>query len=477
MSRRSAPFLNDTQLEVLRWVADGAPADIYEGYVHRIVARALRNRGLIEIAGRGDTWSASIEPDGNYFLEHGHYPPDSAETLSSVSSTLKPSKATPKAAVVKNTTDATSSPRIPKRARVGPTDTMMAALEAGGGRIEIGANEYARFHQLALSAKRFNKVPDGMQVLVHTDWKTAWVTLEKLPEWMTTILDPIAVPSTLRDASKVVLALQDREDLEIRVAEKKRALRLVQALVAECLKRAYMVTAPQAPHKNSWGRYERWDHNQGQVLIKIGADEYQLSIFQLTNKVEHVPSKWELAHGGRGYAIPQFDFPKTPELGIRIEGKDYHFWASTWTDTDARSLEDALPQIVQELELRHDRSEARREVEEKQRLEAQTQWELVREKAVEKLTRSHRADVLRQQAADWSTAQAISAYAEAMGQALAAKDEVEIEAMAEWIAWARSYAQKLNPLNRELRLPTPPEPTAAALESFMKPWSPYGPHR
>jgi hypothetical protein len=64
-----------------------------------------------------------------------------------------------------------------------------------------------------------------------------------------------------------------------------------------------------------------------------------------------------------------------------------------------------------------------------------------------------------------------------MEQALATKDAVEIEAMAEWIAWARSYAKDLNPLNRGLRLPTPPEPTAQALEPFMKPWSPYGPHR
>jgi predicted ATPase len=104
-------------------------------------------------------------------------------------------------------------------------------------------------------------------------------------------------------------------------------------------------------------------------------------------------------------------------------------------------------------------------------------WESVREKAVEKLTRSHRAEVLRQQAADWGTAQQISAYAEAMEHASSGKDAAEIEATAEWVAWARNYAHNLNPLNRELHLPKAPEPTAQALEPFMRLWSPYGPHR
>jgi hypothetical protein len=67
-SMASTPKLNDTQLEVPRWVADGAPTDVMEGYGHRISAAALRTRGLIRISGRSTTWRARITPAGEVVL-------------------------------------------------------------------------------------------------------------------------------------------------------------------------------------------------------------------------------------------------------------------------------------------------------------------------------------------------------------------------------------------------------------------------
>jgi hypothetical protein len=43
----SAPSLNQAQRAVLRWVADGSPDDIMEGYSYRISAAAVRSRGLV----------------------------------------------------------------------------------------------------------------------------------------------------------------------------------------------------------------------------------------------------------------------------------------------------------------------------------------------------------------------------------------------------------------------------------------------
>lgn len=68
--------VNERQLEVLRWVADGCSEDRWpeNDFTHRTSAAALKSRGLISIAGRGRTWSATITEAGTHFLEHGTYP-------------------------------------------------------------------------------------------------------------------------------------------------------------------------------------------------------------------------------------------------------------------------------------------------------------------------------------------------------------------------------------------------------------------
>jgi hypothetical protein len=61
--------LNTAQLAVLRWIAEGSPADVMEGHVHRTSAAALRSRGLVKTSGRGRTWSSQITPEGRSYLE------------------------------------------------------------------------------------------------------------------------------------------------------------------------------------------------------------------------------------------------------------------------------------------------------------------------------------------------------------------------------------------------------------------------
>ncbi len=60
--------LNEAQVPVLRWVADGCPDGAMDGSAHRISAAALRSRGLIRVSGRGRTWSATITDAGSAYL-------------------------------------------------------------------------------------------------------------------------------------------------------------------------------------------------------------------------------------------------------------------------------------------------------------------------------------------------------------------------------------------------------------------------
>ena len=344
----------------------------------------------------------------------------------------------------------------------------------------IEYEQVQRYEQLAKTAERFKKIPDGMRVVVTRDWRahTADVSLLPLPEWRTRVLDPIRVPTTLRGASDVVTAVGARDDLDIRAREKNRALRLLHALVEEARRREYVVTSVPVPRTDRWGYANRTEEHVGLFKIKLGPDEYRLTIYQLTEKVEHVASKSELARAGRGYAVPKWDHLPTPRLGIRIDTTGGHFWGSYWVDTDDRSLEAALPQIIQELELRHEAADERRAAEERQRLERRRQWEAAREKAIEALTDQTRIEAVTASVARWEEAVRIRnyiAHVEANSLPLL-DDEDRADALA-WLTWARSYAEKLDPSRERLRLPDPPEPTPTALQPFMGSWSPHGPER
>ncbi|GAA4375070.1 hypothetical protein GCM10023152_18590 [Agromyces bauzanensis] len=68
---RSTVRLNSTQQAILGWVVAGCPPDVYpeDEYSHRVSARALKNRGLIEISGHGKSWRATPTERGRRWPE------------------------------------------------------------------------------------------------------------------------------------------------------------------------------------------------------------------------------------------------------------------------------------------------------------------------------------------------------------------------------------------------------------------------
>lgn len=174
--------------------------------------------------------------------------------------------------------------------------------------------------------------------------------------------------------------------------------------------------------------------------------------------------------------MPKWDVVPTGKLGIRIDTSGGSFWGSSWIDRDDRPLEDALAQILQEMELRHDTAVDRRLKEEQQRIEWKSQWKIAREEAIQELTDSHRADMLAGQVALWRGVAIISEYAGELEQrALTEPDDVKRAEALEWAQWARAYADRTDPFRRRIRLPAPPEVTHAALQPLIGSWSAYRP--
>ena len=74
MPGKYAP-LSQPQLDVLQWVSQGCVEGEWEGHAHKIVAQALANRNLITIRRVQGRWTASMLPEGDYYVVHGEYNP------------------------------------------------------------------------------------------------------------------------------------------------------------------------------------------------------------------------------------------------------------------------------------------------------------------------------------------------------------------------------------------------------------------
>lgn len=66
---RSSDYLSVAQFDLLNWVSGGCQQGIYEGTSYRVSARALHNRGLIAVEGRGPAWTAKITAEGTHLLK------------------------------------------------------------------------------------------------------------------------------------------------------------------------------------------------------------------------------------------------------------------------------------------------------------------------------------------------------------------------------------------------------------------------
>ena len=88
-----------------------------------------------------------------------------------------------------------------------------------------------------------------------------------------------------------------------------------------------------------------------------------------------------------------------------------------------------------------------------------------------KLVETQRAAMLRSQEQSWREAERLREYCDAIEAAHG--DDPE---SAEWIAWARGFADRLDPLGVPPRVPEPPEETTEALQEHLPDgWSVHGP--
>ncbi len=145
-------------------------------------------------------------------------------------------------------------------------------------------------------------------------------------------------------------------------------------------------------------------------------------------------------------------------------------------------LEERLPHVFREIEARivkADRAEeeeriaAEKRAEDERRAaeERERRWHLLMDRARSSLVETHRAALLRSQEKAWREAERLREYCDAMEAAHGGSS-----GSAEWIAWARDFASRLDPLGEPPIMPEPPEEAPEALQEHLPDgWSVRGP--
>ena len=472
--------LNDQQRAVLRWISEGCPDGIMDGYVHRVSASALRARELVRISGRGPTWRAELTELGRAYLEQlqaGDRPAESPSRGEPRSRTTPGSSAVEPVA-------RTEASRSNARSAL-KTERLVADVLAAGGTLVL-PDETARggidYRQRAYAAQRHGRVPAGKHLSVRRTAAGFEISLLDGATGNELGADPVLVPARVSRYHRVARDFRDRTYLhEISRKALPRAARIVHALAGELERRGHEIACRQL-RDHAYTRSEWKPSKDGQFTATLGSHSFAL---RLSEKGVGLRGPWE-AHkrqreedrrAMRFYAwdigrIEPYDKGATGQLDLSILA--YGPRQQSWGDRQRWSLEDRLPQVVRELETLAEEAEERRLERERQERERQRQWEEAMAHAKDEALKAYRIEVLRQRVSRWEEAERIRAYCAAV-EARHGTDVIDGDPDASrWLEMARAHAERLQGLPR---MPEEPDLTPDDLKPYLGGWSPYGPER
>lgn len=463
--------LNPAQLEVLSWIGEGCPDGVYSDWSHRISARTLHNRGLVVIKGRGTVWSAALTQDGTYYLAHGKYPPIDNQSLD-VAGELAEEPTIMNQAVHAPTprnSVASTINKTPKPKKPGPVDQMMTALlEAENHQIFVPSVTESKYRQLVGAAKRFGRIPNGMQLTV--SWAKAGqyaVTLEPLPAWQTAVLEPITVSKELREPSNVVLALSDSSTFQVTGIPRKRSLLLADALVTTAREQGMMVEVRlNQPVRRDY--YGRDNPRRDEIEFRLDCDAFRVWFTQATLQKPHEPTQSEIKRVQRGFLFPDFDYVPAEHLGLVLDGEGGQFWASEWYDTDTHQLDDDLAQILEEIRLRHNSLVEKRQAKQNQDEAKERKNQEDRAQALVMYRKHFLIEAMKKQAHRWEEATRLRNYATAVRTEAEELEGHAREQAQSWAAQLEAQAAKTDPLPSAATPPDIPEPSWSDLQPFLK---------
>jgi hypothetical protein len=436
------------QVELLRWVVDGCPDGVMADDFYRISAAALRNRGLITTSGRGPTWTANITPAGTDYLKKVDGP----------------------------------NPPIPRQANVSVTQQLIDDLIAAGGSLRVqpkhwGATEGVDWEQRVRWAQQHRKVPRGKRLTMRRVDGELEIRLEDGLAGTDVSLLPVPVPQRVTRPHPVAQRFRDDTVKHlVSRAQLPRCVRIIHALATEADRRGF--TIANVVGASGRHRDDRWRNDDGHLTVTIRHHSCRLKVSEegvVNRGAFDAESDYRRSVNYPQHLKPRtrtkYDADATGRLQITCDGYSREGRPVSWADRRSWTLEEKLPDLLQELEIRaaeddHAAIERQREADQRQR-----QWELAMDRAKQRFLEHHRAQVLQQQLSAWQEAERIRVYVSLLEERHGTNPD-----SAEWIAWIRRYVdEEVDPLTSPPAMPAEPEISAADLKPFLGRISPYGP--
>lgn len=453
MARRFAP-LTQHQVEVLRWINDGCPAGVWDDFRYKHTAYALANRKLVTVDRRRHSWTATCTEAGHYYLEHGAYREDANPSL--------PSRRRPSGA--------------PKTSPAEPADEissqdLLDELQTQGGSLTVvdpSASIRASYRRALSRALADQLVPEGF-ALRYTGRDRGDLVIRLIdraaeppaPEPLPTI----EVPESVEGCAGVVRMLRTQSSrLDVSDELHDRALRLVQALASECERRGYELSLPDDPD----------------VSFQITVEAEHEFTFTLAEELERREVLTD-----EGLAAAKYDWQRVPAVVRNVRSSRLilrlgtGYGSSFWADRKRWTLDQKLPEVLQEVAKRAEaRATALRKAE-ADRLERRRQWDEAVPRARKAYIDQVNRERLGEQVDQATEAERIRAYCIRIQALVATTDSAEAaHQMRQWIAWAQREADRLDPLKQpeRLRYVVPEDISPADFNSFMprgmSAWSP-----
>lgn len=461
------PTLSEQQVSILRWIASGCPDGAIDGDSHRISAAALRRRGLVTTSGRGPTWTAQITPAGRDYLARVDGP----------------------------------NPPVPRQANVSLTQQLVDDVIAAGGSLRVPRKRWpdgegVNYENRARLAERYRKVPPGKRLVVSAAGDELEIRLVEAPDREAPVeLTAVAIPERIARYHRAAREFSDRtERHEVSRVLVPRAKRIVHAIAVEAERRGWSARPP-TESEDGYRRMNWTGPKNGHLYIVAEGHDFWLRVREdgvqtrgpweeEVKRYRNVP-RGRALYGDRELPSGPYDAGASGELKLELFCEAYWLFSgrqSRWSDRQAWRLEERLPHLFREITERV--IEAKRAAEER-RVEAERaaaaakreaeerehEWHLLMDEAQARLLDAHRAAHLHAQAEAWRKADELRRYCDAIEAAHGRNPGT-----AEWLAWARSYAARLDPLTEPPTMPEPPEATPEALQEHLPDgWSARGP--
>ncbi|CAB4365428.1 MAG: hypothetical protein F2681_15015 [Actinobacteria bacterium] len=441
--------LNEQQIAVLRWIAGGCTPEETPGEFARISAGALRNRGLVVTTGRGPTWTARITDAGTKYLASLEGP----------------------------------NPPIPRQPNGPVTEQLVHDVIAAGGTLRVPRHTgWDRcgidYERRARNAQQRGRVPSGSWLQVINVSSTEMeIRLVTPPESAVRPIRHVEVPEVVGKFDPLVREFRDlTARREVSKAQMPRMLRILHALIGEAGRRGHQV-ALVANRKEYDGSTEWSGVKDGHLTVKIGA---HTEVVRVTEEGLPNAHYWErrnyydkTINRARTSPPSETDAKATGRLQLELLGHAGSIRPSKWTDRQDRPLEDALGELLWEIEVRAYQVEQRVLAERREAEQRKIAWEEAKVAALARYNEHRRAEVLADQVARWRKASEIRAYCEEVQ-----RTHPDDPTTTEWIEWALGYADAINPpATAHFGPRAVTTATADKLAPFMDGWDAHTPTR